>query len=127
MAKKYAQYAAIAGSLVPIAKTPLDNRDIVEYVLDLTDPDTWKADDGTVNWYVGMIVSVLDNNKTYKLVGNDPTIFSNWEQLSGSSDFSLTTMTFNGIDIVVVNDLNTDYAYSDPLRLAEYAYGNMPS
>lgn len=135
MAKIYPQYAAIAGSLVPIAKTPLDNRLVVEYITDLTNVNVWKADDGTINWYLGMVVSVLEDNKTYKLLDNGnpaetsqdnyPATLSHWGKMSDTSDFHLTRITLNGENIVVVNNLSENMTYSDPFAWGVYEYGNM--
>ena len=66
------------------AAAPLDARMLVKSMTELTDANSFPY------FYKGMIVSVQNENKVYHLIGNDPTVISNWEELgAGAQDAQL--------------------------------------
>lgn len=75
---------------------PIDSRMVVEYIDDLTDVSVWDSDAPS---YVGMIVSVLEDNNVYTLKETDFTDINNWkkigsdENISAISKYSLPVMT----------------------------------
>lgn len=72
----------------PRTASPLDARQVVDYVSDLTDIETWKSDNGNYYYYEGMNVYVKENKKKYTLTSDNPANINNWKQdgSNGSSD-----------------------------------------
>ena len=72
----------------PRTASPLDARQVVDYISDLTDIETWKSDNGNYYYYEGMKVYVKENKKTYTLTSDNPANINNWKQegTGGSSD-----------------------------------------
>ena len=72
--------ASIAASFDVLADAPLDSRTVVDLKADLTASGTFDYK------YVGMPVYVKSEQKTYTLIGNDPTDIGNWKEIgSGGS------------------------------------------
>ena len=75
---------------------PIDSRMVVEYKDDLTNVSVWDSDAPS---YVGMIVSVLEDNNVYTLKETDFTDINNWKKIgsdgnsSAISNYSLPVMT----------------------------------
>jgi len=88
------------------ASAPLDARMLVKTINELTDANSFPY------YYKGMIVSVQDANKVYVLVGNDPTVSSNWKELMGAgSENNIVEGYFNS-----ANDLfYADAAFTIPI------------
>ena len=79
---------SLASNIEPSMNAPLDGRTVVNAVADLT------ASGSFPYFYEGMIVSVKANHKIYQLIGNDPTVSANWEEVgSGSGGASSTDIT----------------------------------
>lgn len=64
----------LTSNIEPKVGAPLDARTIVKLLVDLTANNTFEYP------YKGMKVFVEENNKSYTLVGSDPTISSNWTE-----------------------------------------------
>ena len=54
---------------------PLDSRDVVDSLTDLTDAASFPY------FYEGMAVYVKSEKKTYALVGDDPALIENWQEI----------------------------------------------
>lgn len=54
---------------------PLDSREVVDSLTDLTDAESFPY------FYEGMTVYVKSEKKTYALVGDDPTVIENWQEI----------------------------------------------
>ena len=67
--------ANFSGSLEVLAGAPLDARLVVSTKTDLTNSGSYPYK------YIGMVVSVQDEQSIYMLVGNDSTNISNWKEL----------------------------------------------
>ena len=78
MARKKGTYT-LSSNIELEAGAPLDARDRVASLSDLTTNNTFAYP------YIGMETYVVSENKKYRLVGSDPTISTNWEEV-GSSD-----------------------------------------
>lgn len=81
-----------SGNFDPLIDSALDARLIVDEIASLTDSDYWKASDGLVYTYKGMIVAVVDdpdseNNGIYVLLDDDYQDINNWSK-SGSGGVS---------------------------------------
>lgn len=80
--------ANLAASLEVLAGAPLDARDIVQTMSELTASGSFPYK------YIGMEVYVVSENKKYRLIGSDPTDSENWEEVGsggGSGDSELTS------------------------------------
>lgn len=77
----------LAGAIEPLAAASLDARATVATKADLT------ASGSFPYFYKGMETYVVAENKKYRFVGDDPTVLSDWEEVTGggSGDSSLTT------------------------------------
>lgn len=64
----------LTSNIEPKVGAPLDARTIVKLLADLTASNTFEYP------YKGMRVFVEENNKSYTLVGSDPTVSSNWTE-----------------------------------------------
>ena len=64
----------LTSNIEPKVGAPLDARTIVKLLADLTANNTFEYP------YKGMKVFVEENNKSYTLVGSDPTVSSNWTE-----------------------------------------------
>ena len=62
----------LTSNIEPKVGAPLDARTIVKLLADLTASNTFEYP------YKGMKVFVEENNKSYTLVGSDPTVSANW-------------------------------------------------
>lgn len=90
---------SLASNIEPSMNAPLDGRSVVNTVSDLT------ASGSFPYFYEGMIVSVKGNHKIYQLIGDDPTVSSNWEEVGTGSasgggitiDATLTTGNWNTV------------------------------
>lgn len=67
--------ANLAASLEVLAGAPLDAREVVQAKADLT------ANDSFPYKYIGMEVYVVAENIKYRLIGNDPTVLANWQEV----------------------------------------------
>lgn len=78
--------ANLAASLEVLAGAPLDARQTVQTIADLT------AEGSFPYFYIGMETYVVADNKKYRFIGSDPTDIEDWEEVgSGGGDSSLTT------------------------------------
>ena len=83
--------ANLSASLEPLAGAPLDARDKVPAKADLT------ASGNFPYHYVGMETYVVAENKKYRLIGNDPTVLENWEEVgSGGSTITIDPTPTSG-------------------------------
>lgn len=65
----------LAGAVEPKAAAPLDARAVVKNMGELTAVGSFPYP------YIGMETYVVSENKKYRLIGNDPTVSSNWEEV----------------------------------------------
>ena len=81
--------ASIAASFDVLADAPLDSRTVVDVKADLTASGTFDYK------YVGMPVYVKSEQKTYTLIGNDPTDIANWKEIGsgGGGETALDDLT----------------------------------
>lgn len=96
--------ASIAASFDVLADAPLDSRTVVDVKADLTASGTFDYK------YVGMPVYVKSEQKTYTLIGDDPTVIANWKE-QGSGGGGETAL----------DDL-TDVEITDPTNNQVLAY-----
>lgn len=68
----------------PTGQQPLDNRTVIDYETDLTTAGTFKVS-GDPTQYVGLLVVVKETGNLYELIGNDPTVKSNWKLINSES------------------------------------------
>lgn len=106
--------AIFSANFEPRVGEPLDARLVVDYISDLTLLSTWNKGDGNAYVYVGMVVSVIENNSIYLLKDLDYTQSSNWELIGndGSDKLVLHTIIDNNVSIgtgVVWNPDNNQY------------------
>lgn len=83
--------ANFSGTIEPLAGGALDARDVVQAKADLT------ASGSFPYFYIGMETYVVAENKKYRLVGNDPTVLANWEEVGsggGGGNINDETPTF---------------------------------
>lgn len=79
---------SLAGAIEPLASAPLDAREKVTSKADLTANDTFPYP------YVGMETYVVSENKKYRLIGEDPTDISNWQEVgSGGGASSMSDLS----------------------------------
>ena len=74
---------SLGGSLEPKVGSPLDARDRVPTLADLT-----AATSFPYSW-IGMETYVVSENKKYRLVGSDPTVSANWEEVGSGSQITI--------------------------------------
>ena len=78
--------ANFSGTIEPLAGGALDARDVVQAKADLT------ANGSFPYPYIGMETYVVAENKKYRLIGADPTVLANWEEVGsgggGTSDYA---------------------------------------
>jgi len=75
--------ANFSGTIEPLAGGSLDARDIVQTKADLTASNSFPYS------YIGMETYVVAENKKYRLIGADPTILNNWEEVGGGGSISV--------------------------------------
>ena len=66
---------SLSSNIEPSMNAPLDARQTVNLLADLT------ASGSFPYYYEGMIVSCKENHKVYQLIGSDPTVSANWQQV----------------------------------------------
>ena len=86
--------AVVSFNFEPETASPLDARTVVQTKADLTNANTFLANDGNEYTYKGMIVSVTDdstatNNGLYRLKALPTTTASNWQKVG--SDVAIAT------------------------------------
>lgn len=74
MARTLGTYS-LSANIEPSVAAPLDARDKVPSMTELTAAGTFPYH------YIGMETYVVAVNKKYRLVGDDPTVLANWEEL----------------------------------------------
>ena len=100
--------ANFAGSLEVLAGAPLDARLVVNSKIDLTAATSYPYK------YIGMIVSVKDEERAYMLIGNDPTDIDNWRIVGGDS-----------LDVVVYRPAGSILFEDRPATLTKQLVGNV--
>ena len=65
----------LAGAVEPKAAAPLDARAVVKNMEELTAVGSFPYP------YIGMETYVVSEGKKYRLIGNDPTVSANWEEV----------------------------------------------
>ena len=103
MAKLFNGKIAFASALQPTGAQPLDDRTVVQSLVDLLAADTFVVN-GASAAYNGMIVSVLDEQKSYMLVNKDN--ISNEESwvAVGSGNGSVAVETYAEAVALATND-----------------------
>lgn len=83
---------SLSSNIEPRMAAPLDAREIVPLKTDLTASGTFPYH------YVGMKVVPLDEGKIYILMGDDPTVASNWVPAGGGvEDVELTQAQYDAL------------------------------
>lgn len=111
----------LSSNIEPSMNAPLDGREVVNLVSDLT------ASASFPYFYEGMQVYVKEDHKTYTLIGSDPTISANWtesggggghviEDNSGSDMPQRESLMFGG-DFVVEDDSQNERTKVKPHEL----------
>ena len=78
--------ANFSGTIEALAGGPLDARNIVQNKADLT------ANDSFAYPYIGMETYVVSEDKKYRLIGADPTVLANWEEVISVKEMVSTDM-----------------------------------
>ena len=116
----------LSSNIEPEMSAPLDAREVVATVADLT------ASGSFPYAYVGMRVSVQATGEEYMLTASDPTISANWKKLGGEEN-TIESISLNGTTVQpdanknvaltvitkAVNDLENYYLKSDTYTKAE--------
>lgn len=120
----------LTSNIEPKVGAPLDARTIVKLLADLTASNTFEYP------YKGMKVFVEENNKSYTLVGSDPTVSTNWiEDNSGGHTIKNpagTAMTQRSnlqfVDLTVSDDSTNDATKVENIRIiqSESELNNLP-
>ena len=120
----------LTSNIEPKVGAPLDARTIVKLLADLTASNTFEYP------YKGMKVFVEENNKSYTLVGSDPTVSTNWvEDNSGGhtiKNSAGTAMTQRSnlqfIDLTVSDDSINDVTKVENIHViqSESELANLP-
>lgn len=120
----------LTSNIEPKVGAPLDARTIVKLLADLTASNTFEYP------YKGMKVFVEENNKSYTLVGSDPTVSTNWiEDNSGGHTIKNpagTAMTQRSnlqfVDLTVSDDSTNDATKVENIHViqSESELDNLP-
>ena len=104
--------ANLAASLEVLAGAPLDARTKVPLKADLTASGTFPYP------YEGMTVYVVEEKKSYTLIGSDPTVSANWQEAGSGSGQTiqvdeLPTASADELDKVYqyIGETDTDYTH----------------
>ena len=101
---------SLGGTLEILADAPSDARLQVKTHADLTASGSFPYK------YVGMIVSVEAEEKAYMLIGSDPTVEANWEELGGGGGSSELTADLPITETVGGVTSGTTYLQGTPLE-----------
>lgn len=120
----------LTSNIEPKVGAPLDARTIVKLLADLTASNTFEYP------YKGMKVFVEENNKSYTLVGSDPTVSTNWvEDNSGGHTIKNSTGTamtqrsnLQFVDLTVSDDSINDVTKVENIHViqSESELDNLP-
>ena len=105
--------ANFSGTIEPLAGGALDAREVVQTKADLTASGSFPYP------YIGMETYVVAENKKYRLVGADPTVLSNWEEVGSGGgsvtvDDALSTTSENPVqNKVITTELNKAFKTDD--------------
>lgn len=121
---------SLTSNIEPKFGAPLDARTIVKLLADLTASNTFEYP------YKGMKVFVEENNKSYTLVGSDPTVSTNWiEDNSGGHTIKNpagTAMTQRSnlqfVDLTISDDSTNDATKVESVHVihSESELNNLP-
>ena len=129
--KKYQSPGKFAGNWEIQVQAPLDDRQVVEQVSDLTTSSTWLSSDGNYYHYKEMLVVCEENNTVYIYIGetgnsSDVEKVENWMPVGSSSLISyktddvvlpsyyrLVALTKSEYDALEVKDPHTLYFITD--------------
>lgn len=112
----------LSSNIEPSMNAPLDARTVVNTLADLT------ASASFPYFYEGMLVSVKSERKAYQLIGNDPTVLENWQEIgsgeSGTTDYpDLTNKPqIGGVTLVgnkTLSDLGAAASADVPTELSQ--------
>ena len=73
----------LAGAVEPKAAAPLDARAVVKNMEELTAVGSFPYP------YIGMETYVVSEGKKYRLIGNDPTVSANWEEVGAGGGHTI--------------------------------------
>ena len=120
----------LTSNIEPKVGAPLDARTIVKLLADLTANNTFEYP------YKGMKVFVEENNKSYTLVGSDPTVSTNWiEDNSGGHTIKNPAGTamnqrsnLQFVDLTVSDDSTNDVTKVENIHViqSESELANLP-
>lgn len=89
--------ANFSGTIEALAGGPLDARSIVKTKADLTAVGSFEYP------YIGMETYVVSENKKYRLIGDNPLVVANWEEID-VFDTELDTTSENGVQNKVITE-----------------------
>ena len=111
--------SSFASNLEPKLSGPLDARTVVDTVSDLVSEAAWKADDGTIYVYKGMLVSVVNDlearNGIYRLAALPYTEPSSWVKLGTEGGTGGAVLVWFPDDAPPANPVNGDAYYDTAL------------
>lgn len=121
---------SLTSNIEPKFGAPLDARTIVKLLADLTASNTFEYP------YKGMKVFVEENNKSYTLVGSDPTVSTNWIEDNGGGHTiknpAGTAMTQRSnlqfVDLTISDDSTNDATKVESVHVihSESELANLP-
>jgi len=107
MARTLGTYS-LSANIEMLAGAPLDAREIVPAKADLTTSGMFPYA------YIGMETYVVAENKKYRLIGIDPTVSSNWEEIKAGSEITPNPSDQATDDLSTIKINNTVYSIVDP-------------
>lgn len=110
---RYRGSFTVAANYEPLKAAPFDARELVDTQADLINVLTWKHEDGGIWTYVGMRVSVANDedaskNGVYVLVGDDFTKLANWQKLADQRDVERLHEEIKNIEISTEGTVSID-------------------
>lgn len=106
---------SLSSNIEPSMNAPLDGREVVNLLTDLT------ASGSFPYFYEGMQVYVKETSKTYTLTGNDPTVSANWK--ASGSDITIDSVP----TAESTNAVSSGGTYSALEEKADLVNGKVPA
>ena len=107
---------SLASNIEPSMNAPLDARTVVNTLADLT------ASGSFPYFYEGMIVAVKGNHKIYQLIGADPTVSANWEEVGTGAGGSIQVTVLPTASATEVNNIYQYIGATDATYTNGYFY-----
>jgi hypothetical protein len=107
---------SLASNIEPSMNAPLDARTVVNTLADLT------ASGSFPYFYEGMIVAVKGNHKIYQLIGADPTVSANWEEVGTGAGGSIQVTVLPTASVTEVDNIYQYIGATDATYTNGYFY-----